>query len=87
MQVQLPIFILCLLIHAGIYQTSPRQERLKPLVLGLLVMAGTWVAWYAGIYLGRQKGQESMLMSMLGFVLINAPYYIPFTSFLVYLKR
>ena len=60
---------------------------MQPFALGLLVMAVTWVAWFAGDYLNGQEDQESMLVSILGLVLLNAPYYIPFSSFLVYLKR
>lgn len=87
MQVQLPIFILCLLIHAGIFQTSARQDRVSRFVLGLLMLFTTWAAWFAGYQLNQMNGNESMVTSMLGIVLLNAPYYIPFLSFLVYTKR
>lgn len=86
MQVQIPIFIFCLLIHAGIYQTSARVDCKTRLILGLAALASTWVAWYFGQHIGSLDNADTNFR-LFGKVLVNAPYYVPFLSFLVYIKR
>lgn len=86
MQVQIPIFIFCLLLHAGIYQTSARVDCRSRLIFGLVALASTWVVWYLGQFIGSQDNTGANLL-LLARVLVNAPYYVPFLSFLVYIKR
>lgn len=83
MPVNIPLFILCLLIHAGITLTSPKPDRRLRFMAGLAVLFNTWPAWYAGTLLTSADEGGTQL---LGVVLQNAPYYLPFLSFLVYLR-
>ena len=85
MQVQWPIFIFCLLIHAGIYQTSVRKDRGIRLASGILVMMLAWVAWYGATLIENSAGQ--LTLELLQQVLLRAPYYMPFLSFLVYARQ
>ena len=83
MPVKIPLFILCLLIHAGIYLTSARTDRRLYFMAGLAVPFNTWPAWYGGsLLVATSRGG----MQLLGIVLQNASFYLPFLSFLVYLR-
>lgn len=81
MQVQLPIFILSLLVHAGIFLTSDRNDRRPRFLAGLAILFNTWPAWYAGFVMATSA---DMVYLWLGMALFRAPYYLPFLSFLVY---
>jgi len=88
MQVQIPLFILCLLVHAGIFLTSAKPDRRLRFMAGLAVLFATWPAWYSGVILstsGLTTGQGGM--AWLVIMLVNAPYYLPLLSFLVYWRR
>ena len=83
MQVQLPIFFFCLLIHAGIFLTSNKFDRKFRLLGGLTGQFLTWLIWYGGSLVGPET---NIALYWLGRFLINAPYYFPFFSFLVYIR-
>ena len=84
MQVQLPLFFFCLLIHAGIFQTSNKFDRKSRLLGGVAVQMMTWLLWYCGTLL---EPETNIALFWLGRILVNAPYYFPFVSFLVYIRR
>ncbi len=83
MQVQLPIFFFCLLIHAGIFLTSNKFDRRSRLLAAIAVQLMTWVIWYGGAIL---EPETNIMLYWLGIILVNAPYYFPFFSFLVYIR-
>lgn len=84
MQVQLPIFLLSLLVHAGIFLTSPAADRRLRLMAGLAIAFSSWPAWYGGMLMTLYPDAAS---PWLGSLLSRAPYYLPLLSFLVYLRR
>ena len=84
MQVQVPIFILCLLVHGSIYLTSERRDRRGRLIAGLLVLFSTWLFWAGGLQL---DDSETTALRWLGLAFAKSPYYMPFLSFFVYLRR
>jgi|GEM_PF-1527290 hypothetical protein len=84
MQVQLPIFILCLLLHTGIFLTSGKRDRKPRFIAALLFLSCTWPVWYAGLLL---EISDVSLYQLLGLFLEKAPYYLPFCTFLVYIRR
>ncbi len=84
MQVQLPIFFLCLLIHAGIYLTSDKFDRKGRLLSGIAILLLTWLVWYSGTFVAPDS---HIILYSLGRILRNAPYYFPFFSFLVYIRK
>lgn len=81
MQVQIPIFLLSLLVHAGIFLTSRAPDRRLRLMAGLAVVFATWPSWYSGMVM---TVSPDGLISWLARVLTWAPYYLPVCSFLVY---
>ena len=81
MQVQLPIFLLSLVVHAGIFLTSQATDRRLRLMAGLTLVFCTWPAWYRGMVMTTSPGGPLAWLSVL---LIWAPYYLPVLSFLVY---
>ena len=81
MLVQLPIFILALLVHAGIFLTSESSDRKLRFMAGLTIVFMTWPLWYSGNILGTQS---SFLNT--GSLMAYAPYYLPILSFLVYYR-
>jgi len=84
MQVQLPIFILALLIHTGIFLTSGKSDKKLRFMAGLAVLFNTWPMWYGGYLLNESP--SSWLM-WLGKVMSFSPYFLPLASFLVYLRK
>ena len=83
MQVQLPIFILSLLVHAGIFLTSAKSDRRLRFMAGLAILFNTWPAWYAGLVI---EASPEVAWQWLGKALSLAPYYLPLLSFLVYFR-
>jgi len=84
MQVQLPIFFLCLLIHAGIFLTSEEFDRKRRLLGGMAILSLTWLVWYGGTFVAPDS---HIILDSLGRLFRNAPYYFPFLSFLVYIRK
>ena len=84
MQVQLPIIILCLLLHAGIFLTSARQDKNPRLIAALGFLLCTWPVWYAGLLL---EPSNVTLYHWLGRLMVKAPYFLPLCTFLVYIRR
>lgn len=84
MQVQLPIFIISLLVHGGIFLTSGKSDCKLRLMAGLAVLFNTLPVWYVGEHL---LGEENTVFDWLGLFMRAAPYYFPFLSFLVYIRR
>ena len=81
MQVQLPIFLLSLILHAGIFLTSRLPDRKLRLMAGLAVVFSTWPAWYSGVVMTTTPDSALAWLSRL---LTLAPYFLPLLSFLVY---
>ena len=81
MQVQLPIFILALLVHTGIFLTSEKTDRKLRWMAGLSIAFMTWPLWYSGYMLGT----PSALLDISS-LMVYAPYYLPILSFLVYYR-
>ena len=81
MQVQLPVFILSLLVHAGIFLTSEKTDRKLSLMAGLTIVFMTWPLWYSGYMLGTPSASLDIASLM-----AYAPYYLPILSFLVYYR-
>lgn len=85
MKAEIPFFILCVLIHIGVYLSSGRPDRRLKLMAGLAVLFNTWPAWYGGVILAETSATG--FTHYLGVFLRLAPLYLPLLSFLVYLKQ
>lgn len=83
MSVEIPLTVLILLIHVALYASSLRPDRLWRLLQAVLVLL---LAWPLLVLSGLEalRGEAWELVSP---VLAAAPFYMPFLSFLVYLRR
>lgn len=84
MPVQLPITILCLLLHGGICLTSERGDRRLRFVAGIVLVLLAWPLAFTG---GQLAGAGAPLARWAALVLGWAPWYLPPLSFLVYRRR
>jgi hypothetical protein len=85
MLVQLPIFILALLIHSGIFLTSENLDKKLRYMAGLSITFMTWPLWYSGNVLEAQTDTLNQWFNLVT-LMAYAPYYLPFFSFFVYIR-
>lgn len=84
MNVAFPFFLLALLVHIAIFLTSARRDRGKRAVLGILLLT---LGWPLLILAGLPPLQEGGAPAWLRGLLASGRYYMPFASFLVYLRK
>lgn len=79
MAATIPLFILLVLVHLGIFITSPHADRLRRLLLACAVIILCVPAlWIAMILPGRN--------GLLRVILESSPLILPLLAFLVYLR-
>ena len=83
MSATIPFFILIGLVHMGIFLTSLHADRLKRLMMALLITAFSIPMVLLGIRLGLQADSPTVMVILLN----NSPYVISLLAFLAYVRR
>ena len=83
MSVEIPLAVLILLIHLALYASSLRPDRLWRLLQAVLVILLAWPL----LVLAGLEALQGKAGGYLAPLLAAAPFYMPFLSFLVYLRR
>lgn len=86
MSASTPFFVLIMLLHLGIFVTSPHADKLKRLLMALGLTSLSIPMVVIGFQLD-QVSVEGQLSNNAAMVLLNAPYYLPIVAFLVYIRR
>lgn len=80
MSATVPLFVLLVLVHFGIFVTSAHHDRLRRLLLACAIM----VLSIPGVWLGMMlPGNDGLLRGLL----IQSPLILALLAFLAYLRR